>query len=104
MAVPSTFSSRTNTARPLGLWPVTTVRTFIPCLLSSGLFMVTFLDSCDFVFILNSPFVLDVFRQLNRATWRVQLCRCTSNRGHEHGQWSLVRPAGCKASVALFRW
>src|SRR5882724_1808359 len=36
MGVPSTFSSRTKTARPLALWPVTTVRTFIPCLFSSG--------------------------------------------------------------------
>jgi AAA+ ATPase superfamily predicted ATPase len=39
---------------------------------------------------------------LNRATWRVQLCRCTSNHWPEHGQWSLVEAAGCKASVALF--
>src|SRR6266446_6309734 len=44
MGVPSTFSSRTKTARPLASWPVTTVRTFIPCLCSSGLFMVTFLS------------------------------------------------------------
>src|SRR6059036_1521861 len=51
MGVPSTFSSRTKTDRPLASWPVTTVRTFIPCLFSSGLFMVTFLDTCDFVFI-----------------------------------------------------
>src|SRR5713226_289458 len=58
MGVPSTFSSRTKTARPLASWPVTTVRTFIPCLFSSGLFMVTFLDSCTFVFIFNFPFVL----------------------------------------------
>src|SRR5262249_23851848 len=57
MGVPSTFSSRTKTARPLALWPVTTVRTFIPCLFSSGLFMVTFLDRCKFVFICNFPFV-----------------------------------------------
>src|SRR6266404_4350576 len=56
MGVPSTFSSRTKTARPLASWPVTTVRTFIPCLFSSGLFMVTFLDSCNFVFIFNFPF------------------------------------------------
>src|SRR5215468_6963678 len=48
MGVPSTFSSRTKTARPLALWPVTTVRTFNPCLFSSGLLMVTFLDDCDF--------------------------------------------------------
>src|SRR5262245_8020863 len=33
MGVPSTISSRAKTARPLALWPVTTVRTFIPCLL-----------------------------------------------------------------------
>src|SRR5712672_3477680 len=53
MGVPSTCSSRTKTARPLASWPVTTVRTFIPCLFSSGLFMVTFLDTCNFVFISN---------------------------------------------------
>src|SRR5262249_41342709 len=58
MGVPSTFSSRTKTARPWALWPVTTVRTFIPCLFSSGLFMVTFLDSSNAVFIFNLPFVL----------------------------------------------
>src|SRR5437899_3729445 len=58
MGVPSTFSSRTKTARPLASWPVTTVRTFIPCLFSSGLVMVTFLDSCNSVFIFNFPFVL----------------------------------------------
>src|SRR5215470_10522500 len=58
MGVPSTFSSRTKTARPLASWPVTTVRTFIPCLLSFGLFMVTFLDTCNFVFIFNFPFAL----------------------------------------------
>src|SRR3989449_443113 len=58
MGVPSTFSSRTKTARALASWPVTTVRTFIPCLFSSGLFMVTFLDSCNLVFIFNFPFVL----------------------------------------------
>jgi hypothetical protein len=58
MGVPSTFSSRTKTARPLASWPVTTMRTFIPCLFSSGLFMVTFLDSCNSVFIFNFPFVL----------------------------------------------
>src|SRR5262245_24189534 len=58
MGVPSTSSSRTKTARPSALWPVTTVRTFIPCLFSSGLFMVTFLDRCNLVFIFNSPFVL----------------------------------------------
>src|SRR5262245_29267804 len=57
MGVPPTFSSRTKTARPLALWPVTTVRTFIPCLFSSGLFMVTFLGSCDLVFTFNFPFV-----------------------------------------------
>src|SRR5882724_6268307 len=33
MGVPSTFSSRTTIARPLASWPVTTVRTFILCLL-----------------------------------------------------------------------
>src|SRR5258706_400628 len=60
MGVPSTFSSRTKTARPLASWPVTTVRTFIPCLFSSGLFMVTFLDSCNFVFIFNFPFHIRV--------------------------------------------
>src|SRR5437899_351218 len=41
----------------LASWPVTTVRTFIPCLFSSGLVMVTFLDSCNSVFIFNFPFV-----------------------------------------------
>src|SRR5262245_58358186 len=51
MGVPSTFSSRTKTARPLALWPVTTVRTFNPCLFPFGLFMLTFLDSCNLVFI-----------------------------------------------------
>src|SRR5215813_12285311 len=55
MGVPSTFSSCTITARPLALWPVTTVRTFNPCLFSSGLLMVTFLDGCDFVFIFDFP-------------------------------------------------
>src|SRR6476469_6912928 len=58
MGVPSTFSSRTKTARPLASWPVTTVRTFIPFLFSSGLFMVTFLDTCNFVFIFSFPIVL----------------------------------------------
>src|SRR6516162_5234857 len=58
MGVPSTGSSRTKTARPLASWPVTTLRTFIPCLFSSALFMVTFLDSCNFVFISSFPFVL----------------------------------------------
>src|SRR4030095_7125763 len=53
MGVPSTFSSRTKTARPSASWPVTTVRTFIPCLFSSGLFMVTFLNSCNSVFIFS---------------------------------------------------
>src|ERR1700736_4565508 len=53
MGVPSTCSSRTKTARPLASWPVTTVRTFIPCLFSSGLFVVTFLDACNFVFIFD---------------------------------------------------
>ena len=51
MGVPSTCSSRTKTARPLASWPVITVRTFIPCLFSSGLIMATFLDTCDFDFI-----------------------------------------------------
>src|SRR6266446_6674998 len=60
MGVPSTCSSRTKTARPLASWPVTTVRTFIPCLFSSGLFMVTFLDTCNFVFIFSFPFVLNL--------------------------------------------
>src|SRR5215471_18630507 len=59
MGVPSTFASRTKTARPLASWPVTTVRTFIPCLFSSGLFMVTLLDTCNFVFIFNFPFVFE---------------------------------------------
>src|SRR5262252_1028429 len=57
MGVPLTFSSRTKTARPLALWPVTTVRTFSPCFLSSGSFMGTFLDRCNLVFIFNFPFV-----------------------------------------------
>src|SRR6266478_7344990 len=52
MGVPSTCSSCTKTARPLASWPVTTVRTFIPCF-SSGLFMATFLDTCNFVSIFN---------------------------------------------------
>jgi len=67
MGIPSTCSSRTKTARPLASWPVTTVRTFIPCLFSSGLFRVTFLDSCNFVFIFN--FVVSLIC----SCWRLKL-------------------------------
>src|SRR6516164_5738950 len=68
MGVPSTCSSRTKTARPLASWPVTTVRTLIPCLFLSGLFIVTFLDTCNFGFIFDFPFVLLKFYSLQRGS------------------------------------
>src|SRR5258706_6012400 len=109
MGIPSTCPSRTKTARPLVSWPVTTVRTFIPCLFSSGLFMVTFLDSCNFVFIFNFPFhirvgysfgqnLTDVAYQLREARFAESLLNGVV-RGVEDWTETSFHRAGHHASV-----
>src|SRR6516162_1839162 len=94
MGVPLTCSSRTKTARPSALWPVTTVRTFSPCLLSSGLFMVTFLDRCNLVFIFNFLIVEVIF------------CKCltkTSRRSSTSERTSLgLQPAQYRCRQDVF--
>src|SRR5437016_10066744 len=96
MGVPSTFSSRTKTARPLASWPVTTVRTFIPCLFLSDLFMVTFLDSCNFVFILNFPLVLLMARGGEHPAQEKQVARLLLEKIHSR-RW--LRKWACAAEA-----